>query len=76
MRELSLCQSINRKKDGKVEFKQVGKPKAKEVFSAFGKEFSLVLSLTMMILCNSAVLILVKWPSHTYPHHCGFLKTV
>lgn len=62
-----MCQSSNRKKDGKIKFKQVGEPKAKEVPSAFGKEkeLLLILWLTTMILCSSAGLILIKWRSHT-----------
>lgn len=69
MGEFSLCQSSNRKEDGKVKFKQVEEPKAKEAPSAFGKEkeFLLVLWLIVMILCSSAVPILIKWPSHTSP---------
>lgn len=61
-----------------MKYKQVGEPKAKfPLLFAEEKRLSLDLCLTAVFLCNSAVLILIKWHAHTAPLcHYAFLKSV
>lgn len=80
-RENSYCasQAIESCEEGEWSLSKLESPRQKKFPLLFAeeKELSLDLCLIAVFLCNSAVLILIKWHSHATPFcHYAFLKTV